>query len=205
MIAHIGQRERLILVIFACGLAFGITYLAVRSTLASHYASMGTIDGLERAVRLEPKNADYWYLLGRALHPELQRRDDRGAIRALYTAVSLNPRSASTWIEIASIYEGQGAFDAAGQAFRQAQSLYPASAEVHWQYGNFLLRRRELRSAALEIREAVQADPKLALAAHSRPACGMKFWRSCRLRQRTIPWTLSSLTGGLRQISPTEG
>jgi tetratricopeptide (TPR) repeat protein len=57
---------------------------------------------------------------------------------------------------------------AARNAFLAAKNSYPASAEVSWRYGNFLLRREELGTAFTEIRRAVEADPNRAAEAFSR-------------------------------------
>ena len=53
-------------------------------------------------------------------------------------------------------------------AFEQARAVYPLSAEVAWNYGNFLLRQDQDAAAYAEIRHAVQSDPRLLRLAVSR-------------------------------------
>src|SRR4029077_2738579 len=55
----------------------------------------------------------------------------------------------------------EGEIDAAREAFLEAKHLYPASAEVLWSYGNFLLRQNELESAFVEFRRAIEENPQL--------------------------------------------
>jgi hypothetical protein len=61
-----------------------------------------------------------------------------------------------------------GDLASARDAFLHAKKFYPLSAEVSWQYGNFLLRQGELQSAFTEMRRAVEADPKRGAEAFSR-------------------------------------
>jgi hypothetical protein len=154
--------SRLILVVGACAIAGAISYFGVCSALASHYADLGTLEGYERATRLEPKNARYWDLLGRLREFDTEHTDLRGAFQAYQTSLSLNPRSADTWLDLASLLEGSDP-GAARAAFLKAQRAYPASPDVSWRYGNFLLRQGETNPAFAEIRGAVEADPKRAV------------------------------------------
>src|SRR4029077_4211768 len=55
----------------------------------------------------------------------------------------------------------EGEIDAAREAFLEAKHLYPASAEVLWSYGNFLLRQNELESAFAEFHRAIEENPEL--------------------------------------------
>jgi hypothetical protein len=82
--------------------------------------------------------------------------------------LSINPRSTETWLDLATAYESEGNPAAARDPFLRAKKAYPLSAEVSWRYGNFLLRQGELDQAFLEIRRAVEADPKRGAEAFSR-------------------------------------
>jgi hypothetical protein len=155
------NTRRLIVLVFASVIAAILSYLGIQNALAVHYSDQGTLEGYQRAVQLEPKNAKNWYLLGRYLRLEFEHPDPEGAVRALKTSSSLDPRSARTWLELASAYEDKGSLGAAREAFIRAKVAYPRSAEVSWQYGNFLLRVGELHAAANEIHQAVEGDPTL--------------------------------------------
>ena len=161
-------KQRAIVLAFALACALFLSYSSIRNACAAHFAPMQTRTGLERAVQLEPGDARNWYLLGRYWQYNLDEPDNPRAIKVYLTALSLDPRSAGTWLDLANAYELEGDLSAARNAFLQAKRVYPLSAEVSWRYGNFLLRQGELPMAFAEIRRAVTADPKRAAEAFSR-------------------------------------
>jgi len=154
-------------VLFALVLAAGLSYSNIRNVLAVHDAGLNTADGYARATRLEPDNPANWYLLGHYWQYNLEVPDAKRAIRNYQTSFSFDPRSADTWLDLGTAYESEGDIPAARNAFVQAKRVYPLSPEVSWRYGNFLLRRgsNELDAAFVQIRDAVEADPKRAAAA----------------------------------------
>ena len=160
--------QRGIILASAIVLATSLSYFSIRNALAIHYAGLQSAEGYSRAVRLEPGDARNWYLLGRFWQYNLEDPDVPRAIRAYLTASSLVPGSAETWMDLAAAYEAEGHLAAVRDAFLHAKKAYPLSAEVSWRYGNFLLRQGELESAFVEMRHAVEADPKRAAEAFSR-------------------------------------
>jgi tetratricopeptide (TPR) repeat protein len=160
------QRGFLVLAAFL-SLLF-LSYFSIRTALAAHFADLQTQEGLEWAIRLEPGDARNWYQLGRYWQYKLEDSDAPRAIQAYLSALSIDPRSAETWLDLASAYESEGKLSAAQDAFLHAKKAYPLSAEVSWRYGNFLLRQGELEPAFLEMRHAVEADPKRSAEALSR-------------------------------------
>jgi cytochrome c-type biogenesis protein CcmH/NrfG len=161
-----GRRGLLLALAFAVAVA--LAYFSIRSAFAEYYSELDTLQGYERATRLEPSEFRYWYLLGRYWQFNLVDADASRAIRAYTTALALNPHDAEIWSDLATAYESEGDIAAARDAFLHAKRAYPLSAEVSWRYGNFLLRQGELDAAFLEIRHAVEADPKRAAEALSR-------------------------------------
>src|ERR1700730_6366223 len=153
-ISKSGQRGTLVLV--ALFVTLFLAYFSIRNARAEHFANLETLTGLERATQLEPGDVRNWYLLGRYWQFNLENSDAHQAIRAYKIALSLDPRSADTWLGLGSAYESVGDFAAARDAFLQARKSYPLSAEVSWQYGNFLLRQGEWQSAFTEMRRAVE-------------------------------------------------
>jgi Tetratricopeptide repeat len=145
-----------------------LSYFSIRNAVAAHYADLQTLEGYERATRLEPGDFHKWYLLGRYRQYSLEDGDSARAIRAYTTALALNPRSADVWSDLATTYESEGNLPAARDAYLHAKRAYPQSAEVSWRYGNFLLRQGELDAAFLELRHAVEADSTHAAEALSR-------------------------------------
>jgi hypothetical protein len=64
-------------------------------------------------------------------------------------------------MDLAVAYEQAGRATEARQAFENAKASYPMSAQVAWNYGNFLVRREELSLGFAEIRHALTLDPRL--------------------------------------------
>src|SRR5579859_1807849 len=159
---------RLAVAILAFALAATLAYSSIRNARAVYQASLGTRSGYESAVRLEPGNAENWYLLGRYWQYSLDEPDAGRAIQNYRHSLSLNPRSADTWLDLAAVYESEGDLQSARDAFLQAKHAYPLSAAVSWRYGNFLLRQEEIPQAFAQIRSAVYADPKRSAEAFSR-------------------------------------
>lgn len=143
------------------------SYSGVRNALAVHYAGWNSLEGFERATRLEPADARNWYLLGRFWQYNLEDPDSKKAILAYQKSLSLDSHSADAWSDLAMAYESETNFAAAVDAFQRAQRDYPLSPEVAWRYGNFLLRRGNVDAAFAEIKRAVQVDPKRGAAAFS--------------------------------------
>jgi len=75
-------------------------------------------------------------------------------------------------MDLASAYEAGGDTARAQDAYARAQAVYPLSAEVAFNYGNFLLRESRYADAYKELRQAVRTDPTLLPLAISRT------WRS---------------------------
>jgi tetratricopeptide (TPR) repeat protein len=159
---------RIAAVFLALTLAATLAYFSIRNAGAVYYANLGTRRGYVTAARLEPQNADNWYLLGRYWQYTLEEPNNHLAIQNYRHALSLNPVSADTWLDLAAVYEAEGDLQNARDAFLQAKRAYPLSAAVSWRYGNFLLRQDEIPQAFAEIRRAAYADPKRSAEAFSR-------------------------------------
>jgi tetratricopeptide (TPR) repeat protein len=159
---------RLTLLVAALALATALAYSSIRNARAVHQAGLGTPAGYLKATQLEPSNPLNWYLLGRYWQYNLEEPDPRRAIQAYRSSLSLDPRSANTWLDLAAAYESDGDISNTRDAFVRAARVYPISAEVAWRYGNFLLRQGELPQAFAEIRRALDVDPQRAAEAFSR-------------------------------------
>jgi Carbohydrate binding domain/Tetratricopeptide repeat len=159
---------RIAAILLALALAATLAYSSIRNARATHDAGLGTRIGYEAATRLEPQNADNWYLLARYWQYTLDEPNNPRAIQNYRHALLLNPANADIWLDLAAAYEAEGDIQKARDAFLQAKRAYPLSAAVSWRYGNFLLRQDELPQAFAEIRRAAYADPKLSGEAFSR-------------------------------------
>jgi tetratricopeptide (TPR) repeat protein len=159
---------RLAFLAVAVLLAWFLCFYSIRSAWAEHAASTGTLQGLQSATRREPGNAENWYLLGRYWQYNLENPDNEKAIRAYHDALSRDPYSAPTYVDLATAYEAQDDIADARENFLKAKHAYPLSAEVSWRVGNFFLRQGELEEAFQEIRQSVAADPSRGAEAFTR-------------------------------------
>src|ERR1035438_9833741 len=100
----------------ACFVLVGLYLtLALRAYLAAHLAATPDSSNLNKAIRLEPSNAEYRELLGRSL--ALSGANLNDAIANYRTAVQLNPYVARYWLDLA------GAYQVAGDTSEQERSV----------------------------------------------------------------------------------
>jgi tetratricopeptide (TPR) repeat protein len=164
------RRRALLLVSLAT--ATLVSYQAVRIWLADNHVHSGRLEVIARWAALEPGNAAAWDRLGHRRQWDLANPDSPGALADYQRAVDRNPLSAHYWMDLASAYEDTGNLPLARDAFEHARKVYPASAEVSWNYGNFLLRQEKYSEGFAQIQKAVSTDPTLLPLAISRT------WRS---------------------------
>jgi tetratricopeptide (TPR) repeat protein len=160
--------SRGLLVIGSLILALWVSFFGVRSGIAGLAADGKSIGDLRWAARLEPRNPEFWYRLGHYQQFNLEQPDLLASLESYQKAVTLNPGYTEAWLDLGTAYELDGNMAAAQDAFLRAKKTYPASADVAWRYGNFLLRQGTLPEAFAELRLALQADPRRAGAVFSR-------------------------------------
>jgi tetratricopeptide (TPR) repeat protein len=163
---------RAAILVFALAAGALLSYQAVRLWLAYHRIHSTQLEIIERGAALEPGNAEAWDLLGRYRQLDFASADPQQELADYQHAVQDDPLSATFWMNLAGAYEANGDLSSAQNAFERARSVYPLSAEVAWNYGNFLLRQEKEAEGYAEIRHAVQSDPRLLTLAISR------VWRS---------------------------
>jgi Flp pilus assembly protein TadD len=157
-----------VLVVAAVLVALWLCFFSIRAAVAAYGASGESERRLRLAVRLEPGNAVNWYLLGRHQQFNLEQPDSAAAEESYKKAIALNPLYTDAWLDLGTAYELDGDNEQARLAYLSAKKSYPASADVSWRYGNFLLRQGEQVQAYTELRRAIEADPRRAAAAFSR-------------------------------------
>src|ERR1700721_1226554 len=92
--------------------------LAGRAYWAVHLAASPDLHNIQRAIRLEPSNAEYRELLGRNL--ALSGASLDGAISDYQIAVQLNPYESRYWLDLASAYQVAGHLEDQEQAVERA-------------------------------------------------------------------------------------
>lgn len=127
-----------------------------------------SLGSIQRGTQLIPGNAEAWDRLGRFRQWNFANSDPADAVRDYQKAVQDLPISSDYWIDLAIAYGQTGNIEKANEAFQHAKTEYPTSAEVAWQYGNFLLRENQVGKGLEEVHRAVTADPSLIPLAISR-------------------------------------
>jgi tetratricopeptide (TPR) repeat protein len=135
-----------------------VTYSAV-DFLAAHFSETPTLASLSRAVRLQPRNAEYQYRLGRYLSlVELSPAQAEAPFRA---AVSLNPHQARYWMALAGAYQSLGDDQRQGISLQRALAAEPTTPEVAWEAANFYIVRGDTAAALKNLRVVMANDPYL--------------------------------------------
>src|SRR5579862_8201963 len=120
-------RARAMLLICSCGLALFLTFFGLRNAVSAHDQGLDTRQGYERAVRLEPKNARNWYLLGRSYLYDVDDPEPERAEQALRKAVALDPYSAEALLDLAGAYGGAASLPSFGGSGVELRQLSAAA------------------------------------------------------------------------------
>ena len=155
------SSSRGLLIAFCALVTVGFSYEAVKLELAEHRIWSDNLTGMSSAAYLEPGYAEYWDRLGRFRQFGLDEQDLPGALEDYEKAVKISPVTARYWIDLAIVHENLGDAQKARTEFDIARQVYPSSAEVHWEFANFLLRQGQESQSLVEMRAAVKADPSL--------------------------------------------
>jgi hypothetical protein len=134
--------------------------LAGRLLVGSLFGEKVEFTSLQRAVRVDPWNADYRNHLGR--YYALVARDPGAAIEPYRAAVQLDPHSARYWFDLASDYQVLGETSNQTAALEHAIQADPTTPDVAWEAGNFYLVQGEDAKALREFRVVLQNEPTLA-------------------------------------------
>src|SRR5215470_7591740 len=98
---------RISILVVVCFVSMGLYLrLAQHAYRASHLAVLPNSANLQKAIRLESTNAEYYDLLGRNLALSDDSLDD--AIANYRISVRLNPYVARYWLDLASAYQVEG-------------------------------------------------------------------------------------------------
>jgi len=137
--------------------------LAGRLVVASWLGERPELSSLQRAARLDPRNADYRNHLGR--YYALVARDPAAAIEPYRAAVDLNPHASRYWFDLASAYQVLGDLSHQSWALEHAIQADPTTPDVAWEAANFYLVQGEDQKALHEFHVVLENDPALANAA----------------------------------------
>jgi tetratricopeptide (TPR) repeat protein len=139
------------------GAAF-YTNLVLRAFLAAHFAAKLDLPRLERAIRLEPENADYYDVLGRNLALSGSSLDE--ALSNYRKATYLNPYDARYWLDLAGAYQLLGRIHEQGESVERAVHADPTTPHVAWEAANFFLVQGDRERALRYFRVVLANDPE---------------------------------------------
>jgi tetratricopeptide (TPR) repeat protein len=153
------------ILVVALSVAAASIYLVFTATeyLAAHFAAKTDLASLQKAVRLEPGNADYRYFVGRYFW--LVQRSATAAVEPYQQAVALNPHQSRYWFDLAGVYQFLGETPQQEDALEHAIAEDPTTPDVAWEAANFYVVQGETAKALKEFRVVLENDPYLPPAA----------------------------------------
>ena len=186
--------------------AIALIWQASLLWLADRWLESGRPDEMAKGASLTPGDADAWDRLGRYHLLSFEDPNIPLATAEFQKAVKVDSLSQGYWMDLASAYDASGNDAGAEDAYAEARKVYPTSALVDWNYGNFLLREGKDQQGYEEIAHAVRGTPTLLPLAISR------VWHSSgdvnELLDHVIPpdpasyITALNFFGSIRQVQP---
>jgi len=156
----LGNSLRKIVFAVACCILIALYFaLSLRTYFATHLAAVPDVPNLQKAVHLEPTNAEYHELLGRNLGLSGANLD--AAIANYQTAVRLNPYKARCWLDLAGAYQIAGRTREQDESVEHAVEADPTTPNVAWEAGNFFLLQGEQERALRSFSVVMANDPQL--------------------------------------------
>ncbi len=125
--------------------------------LASRLAAIPDSSNLQKAIQLEPSNAEYRDLFGRNLALSGINLDE--AIANYRIAVRLNPYVAQYWLDLASAYQVAGRTREQEESVERAVEADPTTPHVAWDAANFFLVQGDREKALRYFRGVFANDP----------------------------------------------
>lgn len=157
-IRHSSKRLAVLVLVFAGTAA----YLALTTTqfLAAHLSQSPRAPDLRRAIKLDPRNAEYRNNMGR--FELLIQQSPEKALPWLRTATALNPNRSAYWLDRAIGEELIGDFASERNSLDRVTAVEPHSAGLAWQVANLYLSQNAPEPALREYRRVLENDPALA-------------------------------------------
>lgn len=139
-------------------------YVAAVSCLNHDPLSSEPVTLLEEAIRLDPRFAEAYYLLGRANVRQGRLEDADSAFRK---ATELNADS-SYYVSLGKTLksEGPGAQKRAKAAYEQALKIDPLNADAHLELGRLFEESGQFQQAKTELEKALELEPDFFEAAY---------------------------------------
>jgi tetratricopeptide (TPR) repeat protein len=151
------KAARLALVL-ACTLLLGwLTWSSSRALLADHYTQSNERGQMEAAIKLEPRNAEYFARLGRLCFFAYQ--DMECAEANFKSAIRLDENNSRYLLDLASVYQVDGDYARQQQIVQRAVEVDPNTPDVAWEAASYLTASGETRAALQQLRTVIAGDP----------------------------------------------
>jgi tetratricopeptide (TPR) repeat protein len=124
---------------------------------ASVFSERSDLSSLERAVRLQPYNAESHYRLGVAS----SFSNPKAAAQALRAAVSLDPYDARYWLALARVESALGDLQSQDTSLQNALKMGPTDPSVLWEAANTYFSRGEMQETLDQCRRLLADDGDL--------------------------------------------
>jgi len=113
----------------------------------------------ERAVKYDPQNAEYHFVLAQIYSYSTQHLNLDRAREEFEAAVMYNPYHSVYWVELSKFYEQQGDVGRCRYAMTKALENDPNYAQRHWAAANLYVRLGDQKAADYELRRSADLDP----------------------------------------------
>jgi hypothetical protein len=133
---------------------------AGKAYVANSLASRLTAYNLERAVKLDPSNADYHTRLGSLYEYSPLDLQLGKAEEHFRRATHLDPYDPQAWLELAAAMEFQGRLGEAEACLRRVDLLAPNLTTYQWPIGNFYLLQGNTEEAFRHFRVVLSGTPR---------------------------------------------
>jgi len=153
-----------------------------------------SIEAGSQAIKLTPNDPEAYYAHGRAL---LNSRKFAEAARDFEAALVIQPNDYLLWLQLGYARNRQGDLQGAQAAYQEGVRLAPFYGQPRWYLGRLLLRAGRSEEAFVQLRRAVNSDPKLfnstvELAWTELKGDGEALWRALRPESSAARFELAS-------------
>src|SRR6266576_1397884 len=175
---------------------------SLRAYLASRLAAVPEPSKLQKAIRLEPSNAEYRDLLGRHLALSGISLDE--GIANYRIAVQLNRYAAQYWLDLAGAYQIAGRIEKQGESVERAVQADPTTPDVAWAAANFFLVQGDQERALRNFRVVLANDPNPATIDSALQICWRATGNANQLLDQALPQTPELYLSFLRLLISKE-
>jgi tetratricopeptide (TPR) repeat protein len=141
------KPARFLLIVVEAAIFLALIRWVGKTYLANALSTRPTKGNLERAVQLDPDNANYHLQLGRLYEYDPLDLEPSKAEAHFLRAAQMVPDDAQAWLELAAAMEFEGNVAGAGACLRQVDVLAPNLPSYQWPIANFYLLQGDIDEA----------------------------------------------------------